>query len=376
MPIKKTHEQFLTEFKTKGDSNLTLLGIYTKSTEPILVQCKICGYEYLALPGNLLKGKRCGVCHGQAIKQGYNSFGDLHPELLKYFINKEDAFSHRERSNEKVQLKCPVCNTQYKRSYDYLYKNGFHCAICDATSSLPNRILRQLLNNIPNISNIEYEKIFYTNNSYIRYDGYFIYNNTQYIIEMQGKQHYINTNYNNYNASNQQYQDKFKQTFAQENNLIYIAIDCKESNFSYIKNNLIKSPLNQLYDLTLINWHNIEEKSICTNQTQLICEDYETNHSTIIALSKKYQLDRNTITNILKIGKQYGLCPSYTIKTKRKVKAYDNNHKYIGTYSSCRECAQILNNLYMDIKFNEDGISKVLLNKQITHQGFYFEQED
>lgn len=159
----KTHEQFMQEFIQSGSNELIIIGTYTKQINPILVKCKKCQQESLMLPTNLLKGKRCSFCYGHAVKKGYNSFGDLHPELLQYFIDQEQAFSHRERSNQKAKLKCPICGAEYERTYDYLYKVGFHCQQCEPLNSIPNRILRYCLLSIPNISELQFEKVFKDN---------------------------------------------------------------------------------------------------------------------------------------------------------------------------------------------------------------------
>ena len=58
---RKTHEQFADELK-RINPQIKLLSKYDVSTQKVICQCSICGNEWLALPGNLLKGKGCPIC--------------------------------------------------------------------------------------------------------------------------------------------------------------------------------------------------------------------------------------------------------------------------------------------------------------------------
>ena len=191
---------------------------------------------------------------------------------------------------------------------------------------------------------------------------------------MQGRQHYIPTQYNNYDVNIQKKQDEFKQQYAIQHNMNYIAINCITSNFHQIKNNIINSNLNQIYDLTQLNWDEIEKQIKCDNLTLKICEMYETQDITEIAISKKFLVSKDVVTRALQTGAQYGLCPSYIPKGKRKVNVYDEEYKFIGQYESYAMCARQLNQIYPTKNFKEDGISKTVLGQQKSHRGFYFKR--
>jgi Zn finger protein HypA/HybF involved in hydrogenase expression len=60
-PKRKTHEQFSNELKLINPQ-IKLLSKYEVSTQKVMCQCNICGHEWSAFPGNLLKGKGCPIC--------------------------------------------------------------------------------------------------------------------------------------------------------------------------------------------------------------------------------------------------------------------------------------------------------------------------
>jgi len=60
-PKRKTHEQFEVELRTINPL-VKIIDRYIVSTRKVKCCCLICGHEWLALPGNLLKGKGCPAC--------------------------------------------------------------------------------------------------------------------------------------------------------------------------------------------------------------------------------------------------------------------------------------------------------------------------
>ena len=61
--LKLTHEQFMKRLY-KINSNIEVLGTYTKGTTKIKCRCKICGHEWSPTPSCLLQGHGCPKCAG------------------------------------------------------------------------------------------------------------------------------------------------------------------------------------------------------------------------------------------------------------------------------------------------------------------------
>lgn len=64
---RKSPEKFEKELNAIN-KNIQLLNRYVVSTQKVKCHCKVCGNEWEALPGNLLKGKGCPVCARQRLK--------------------------------------------------------------------------------------------------------------------------------------------------------------------------------------------------------------------------------------------------------------------------------------------------------------------
>ena len=58
---RKSHSQFESELHSINPQ-VKLLNKYEVSTQKVMCRCKVCGHEWQALPGNLLKGKGCPIC--------------------------------------------------------------------------------------------------------------------------------------------------------------------------------------------------------------------------------------------------------------------------------------------------------------------------
>jgi len=371
----KTHECFLKDFEIKGNKNLVIQGIYSGCEKPILVKCKKCNETFNAIPHTLLKGCGCPYCSHKKIKENLNSFGAKHPELLKFFIDKEKPFKYAPGSKEKALLQCPICKTIFSRAYYILNTQGVSCPICN-TLSYPNKFLRVFLNELPNITDLCFEEAFKYNNTFIRYDATFKYRNYKFVIEIHGGQHYKNCGFNNYNVQEQKNKDLLKKEFAKNQNMIYIAINASKSNFLFIKNNILNSDFTKYFDLNKINWSNLFKKINNYSLLKSICTDYENNLLRIEDLSLKYSLDRHKITSYLQEGKELGLCNSYQIGNNKKgvrIEAYDSNYTLIDVYPSIKICAEKLNEIY-HLNFLTNSISHVLSGAQKSHRNFYFKK--
>lgn len=375
--LKRTTVQFIAELKEKNKHDLTILSEYTGIEEPIFYRCNVCGQESSKTAHALLKGGGCSFCTGREIRKGYNTFGDLYPDIVKYFDDPEEAYKHSAGSKKKAKLKCPICFQTYEIEFYRLKKTGFHCSFCNKMT-YPNKFLRVLLQELPEITDVEFEKTFSIDKQLIRYDGFFHYQDKIFIIEMNGGQHYYSCSFNNGDVKNQQNKDSFKEVFAKKNNYIFIPINCKISDFNYIKQNICDSILKEYFDLKHLNWIKMYQQINDYSLLNQLCSDYENNYITVKELSQKYQIDRHIVIRMLKLGASLGLCSTYLKEEKaRKVGvktiAYDDKHNYIGTYPSAAFCAKELNERY-NLDFRANSISHVLAGAQKTHRNFYFER--
>lgn len=163
----------------------------------------------------------------------------------------------------------------------------------------------------------------------------------------------------------------------------YIVIDCRYSDFKYIKENMLKSKLNEIFNLSQIDWVKCG-KFICSNLIKIACDYKKENPNLTTEDIKKLMngYNRWTIRDWLKIGNELGWC-IYNSKEEMKrissklgrqsgksLKIYKND-KCLGTFESIAELGRKSKDIF-NTKLDKDYTSKTCKsNKQ--YKGFTFE---
>lgn len=290
-------------------------------------KCLVCGNEgelneFDELDKKINRG--CNVCSGKKILKGYNDIATTHPDLLKYFVNKEDAYTHSYGSDSIIQVKCPDCGYKKKKRLSTLSRyDGFSCPKCGDGISYPEKIIFNILEQLHisfktqlNNSDFQWCKIY-------KYDFYFKLNNKQYIIETHGLQHYeesfqrIKSNKKIKTLEEEQENDKLKEKLAKENGIEhYIVIDCRKSELEWIKNNILNSKLAKLFDLSKVDWLQCH-KFACSSLVKKICNSWNGVYSNIELICLYFKFSRPTIIKYLKLGTKLGWC-NYSIEEAKK----------------------------------------------------------
>lgn len=299
-------------FKRLEKSNYAkLIGEYTGYYNTVTLQClKNQNHIWNILACNVGE-KGCPFCANKMTCKGDNTLGDLYPELLVYFKNKEEAFTITPKSAKKIHLVCPDCNTEKELEARELVEYGFNCLVCSDKVSVPNKFLRRFLlqakeKNLVDEINFEWNKV---KGSQYRFDASFKKNETIYCIEMQGIQHKNGWNGIKDTKESIQKRDRIKKELAQKMNWVHIEIECDRTDFNYIYNNFISNYiLKELFDFKEFNWKYIKN-NLDKNIKKEICEDFDKDLSqNIKSLSKKYGISGDTIRKYLKSGEYFGWC--------------------------------------------------------------------
>jgi len=257
---------------------------------------------------NLFNGKKCKICSGQKVEVGVSDLKTTRVDLIKFLKDKNDAYKYMENSNSKIIVVCPICNHEKEIRVQHLSKNGLGCIYCSDKISAPNKFLRGVLKQL----NLDYEleKKFDDNN--YRYDAFV---DSKFIIEMNGIQHYKTTNYGKVEDISKN--DELKREYAESIELIQIDVDCRFSDFEFIKGNFIAS-VGEYIDLTNIDW-DLVFKSMNLNILVEICKAWNEDKSMLPGiLAKEFMLDKHTIIRYLKTGNSIGLCKYDSIEEMRK----------------------------------------------------------
>ena len=144
----------------------------------------------------------------------------------------------------------------------------------------------------------------WSNKNYV-YDGYFIKDNVKVVVEMQGEQHYYGWEKDKEDLKYQIKRDLEKRELAKNNGFIEIEIDCRDTSFNKIKENIINSYFSELINLSNFDWNKlsiVSEKSYIKVSAELYILG-KTNKE----ISEILGINRNTVTRYLKRCKEIGL---------------------------------------------------------------------
>ena len=217
-----------------------------------------------------------------------------------------------------------------------------------------------------------------------RYDFYIPSLNT--IIETHGIQHYEDCGWSK--AKDVQENDRIKYELALQNGIKdgdYVVIDCRYSDKEWVKNNILSSKLNELFDLEKrINWDKCEEFALKSNTVKEVCEYWSRKEEweTTKTLAEVFGLSREAIIDYLKKGAGLGWC-DYNAdreKTKRSKSVGKSTGKRVAMYKDGNfimeeySTLELVRRVFAEtgIKLSQGSISAVCLSKQKQHKGYTF----
>jgi len=242
-----------------------------------------------------------------------------------------------------------------------------------------------LLDQLNNIYSFDYVEREYSPNwiKPLKYDNYFEFNGGKYILEMDGSFHKKDNTMSGQTKEQSKEIDDNKDLKAEEKGIKIIRIDCMESDIDYIKENILDSELNILFDLSLIDWFKCEEFAL-SNICKLSCGIKKNNPKmTATNISKMINMGKSTIIKYLKKGAKLGWCDydpkeenlkAYKTNVERKSKCVEisKNNIFLGIFESTKELER-QSNLLFGTKLSSSNISMVCLNKKETYKGFTFQ---
>lgn len=350
-------------------------------------ECQAChGVIYEYDEENIDKLIKCPFCSSYRLLVGFNDMWTTHPEQAKLLKNPEDGFKYMFTSNSKIlEWVCPVCGEIIKKPpADVAYK-GLCCPMCRNTTSYPNRFMYNFIKQLT--SNVNREKQFDWSQGR-KYDIYF---DDKYICEAHGLQHYEEQpGFTARTLQEEQENDKLKQILALKNGIEeYIVIDCRKSDFEFIKKNVLNSKFSELYDLSKIDWIKLEN-DINNNIYIRAANLWNSGIYDPEILTKELDISKSNVCIIFGRAKELGLCDYNTEITqaigREKVKQirYQKYAKPILCNETCdcfgnlEICTSTLNN--KGLKVERSNIQRNIRTgkrpvrgltfKYITHEEF------
>lgn len=267
------------------------------------IKCLIDGYIGQISETSLLKGVGCPVCSNNLVIKGINDITTTNPELIKYFNNEKEACLYSYGSKVELKFKCPECGYVKEMAITTLSHNGFNCNKCGDGIPYPEKFMFNVLEQL----NVEFyaQKHFSWSRRKI-YDFYLPYYSC--IIETHGLQHYKNTGgvYKTYQREIEN--DEIKLSLALENNISnYVVLDCRKSESEYIKESILNSELNKLFNLENINWDECHKSAIKSNVIKA-CQIWNDGTHNVKIIAEILKLNPATIRTYLKQATNLGWC--------------------------------------------------------------------
>lgn len=307
--------------------------------------------------------------------------------MISYFQEGYDeAKLYTYNSNKKIYPICPKCGKFKKQlvSINNIYnKKSIRCSCSDGIS-YPNKFAYKMLKELSVNFQAEYSPKWLGQK---RYDFYFELNNKKYILEMDGYFHNNDNKMNNVTSKKSKSIDDYKDEQARLHGIEVIRIDCDYDNmgtrFKYIKQNIFNSRLNELFDLSIVNWNKCNEFSLISLievVSNMKSENDNLTTTQIANLMGGY--DKNTIRNWLIEGSRNGWC-RYDANEEKKKNCSKNGKSLgkqveifkdtisLGIFPSCAELGRKSEELF-GVKLDFGGVSAVCMGKKSQYKGFIF----
>lgn len=278
----------------------------------LLCYCSDCGQTF---ERSTSKYKQtCPICNNKKVAVGINDMATTAPWMLKYLKDINDGFKYTKSCSHKTTFKCPDCGYEKEYRINNVYNFGFSCDICGDGISRPNKFARSLFIQLP-VQNLVFEySSKWTKGK--KYDVYFEYNNLKYIVEMDGEQHFADSQWGK--LVDQQNNDNYKTRLAEDNGIHLIRIPCHYLDYQGMIDAFYSCELSNLIKENNVDW----EKCILNadkSYMSMACE-YFNNNISITEISKMLNVDKTTIRRYLKVGAELNLCNYNPNKPKRKKK--------------------------------------------------------
>ena len=308
------------------------------------------------------------------------------PDLVKYFVDSNDADILSEGSNKDVLMKCPFCGAEREYTPFYLSTRGFVCKECHYGIKYPNKFMHNILTQLKvkfiNELSKKYKNFKWVEN--YRYDFYVETNEKCFIIEMDGGFH----NGNNLVTHEEAHRiDMIKDNLANTHGIEVIRIDCDYkyiyNRFDYIKNNILHSRLCNYLDFSLVNWELANYRAM-ENNVQVASDLWNSGNLCVIDIAKEMGISKVTVSSYLKIAAQLNLCNYQEDEINRRMidRILENNSKkckpiilykdnnLIGVFSSIGLLDNMSEQLY-GTYINKRNAYNVLQGKTSHAYGYY-----
>lgn len=303
---KLTNEDFVKRFIDKfGDDEFEVVSEYVKWDKNIKIQHKKCGFEFDKRANRALNSDRiiCSNCEPHANNRLYPYINDIwatNKEVYDLLENKEDGHKYKAYSNNKTWFICPFCGEKVYAKIGDVTRKGLSCKRCGDGISFPEKFMYNMLKQLNITSEKEYRPKWLNGR---KFDFLFEFNSNKYVIETDGSLGHGNKTFKGEDDTIGKIIDNEKDMLAQKHGIIVIRIDCNyidtSKRFDYIKNSILNSELNNLFDLSKVDFNECllyAESSLLRKAAEL----WNSGINDTYTIAEKLGVIGNTACNYLK----------------------------------------------------------------------------
>ena len=371
-----SRDQFVNLLKETGNETV-LYGDYNGIYEDADFLCPV-GHIFTDKATTVLHGNvKCPYCAGRRVLVGFNDLWTTAPAVAAMLSSPNDGYNITKGTNTKQSFTCPLCGKVQDKYVINVVRRGLQCSNCSDHITFPNRFGRAFLSQLQIDEFIpEYHPDWLKP---YKYDNYFKYNNKEYILEMDGGIGHGNRQWKTGAPDVEGKKvDELKDSMAAARNIFVIRVDSQESSCEYIKKYILDSELNNIFDLSSIDWNKCEQDAQ-KNLVKETCNLYMSRIYNLHEMAEKLKISTQTIRVYLKKGAKFGWCDYYPNTPNLIRKPIERGKRVCVTNIHTGEQFMFINASYCEreifdmcgIKVGHTTIRKYCDN-QGTYKGFDF----
>lgn len=309
--------------------------------------------------------------------------------MIDIGVSEEDAKKYASQSNKKIEVICPNCGIRKMKKICKIYREKSINCICGDGFSYPEKFMTNMLTQLDVKFETQYSPEYLIppkGKRYRKFSDFYI-PSLNLIIETDGALGHKGgkTHTKSKKTLEELIEiDKWKDEQYKLHGIETIRINCFESDMEYIKNNILNSKLNELFDLSKIDWVQADLYAIKSNIVKEVCEYWNQKEEweTTTNISKTFNCSNMTIIRYLKQGEGTGWCNYDPKEEMRKVGSNNGKLKAklievfkdgqsFGVFESALKLSENSLSIF-NVKFSRSSISKVCNGEQSTHKGYVF----
>lgn len=297
------------------------------------------------------------------IKTKYSNFVILE-QLMISRVNEK----HRDK---KYRCKCVDCGEEQVILEHTLALNIGSCRACSDKYSYPAKYFYWFLKQVGIDFDTEYSPKWLGR---YRFDFHFVKNSKEYIVEVDGSQHYTH-GHKRLTVDEVKAIDRKKENLALEHGISVIRLECMESKGKVIENE-IREKLSDLFDMSSIDWKMCSYRAI-SNKYKKFCDLWNCGYRSTTEISEITGSSANYISKCLQECSFYGLCdydPKEAVRTGARKSTNGKQIICLNTgekFNSAQECSK--NSIEkFGVFLKGSGITRVCRKERTHYKGFSF----